>query len=368
MTEHPPAELSLSEMQAIGESVVGAVDWRGEEGLCICPGASKHTSRNAPTDCKVIVRRTAAGVAPGVYCFHGACSGDTAAASHQVRSLLGRRTPSNAPRQLTITRPNKPKPAFSPEKLERIAAKIPAVTDDFLAAISPKAVHNCTPASFLHALTRPSERIVVFSEFRSQGQHVWTHQPPPFDARELDAFRAGAREGVWFLNNPVTGDYLPSDSGKPSRRSRQNVTSWRYLVLESDEANPAHWLAALAQIPLRIASLATSGGKSIHALVRVDADSKSAWDSVVESYKPILVTLGADPKAMSAVRLTRLPLCERGGWTDKEGVWHAYETPHLQRLLYLNPDPNGTPLCDRPAAPCFEGETKPADQDGLNCP
>jgi len=44
-----------------------------------------------------------------------------------------------------------------------------------------------------------------------------------------------------------------------------------------------------------------------HALVRLDATSKSAWDALIHQVKPVLVTLGADRGALSAVRLTRLP-------------------------------------------------------------
>jgi hypothetical protein len=83
-------------------------------------------------------------------------------------------------------------------------------------------------------------------------------------------------------------------------------------------------------MPLRIASICESGGRSIHALVRLDAASKADWDAKVGAMKPVLVTLGADPGALSAVRLTRLPQAMRG--------------ERLQRLLYLNPAPDGGPI------------------------
>ena len=79
-----------------------------------------------------------------------------------------------------------------------------------------------------------------------------------------------------------------------------------------------------------IACICESGGRSIHALVRVDADSKASWDALIQKVKPALVTLGADPGALSAVRLTRLPQARRG--------------ERVQRLLYLNPAPDGTPI------------------------
>jgi hypothetical protein len=66
----------------------------------------------------------------------------------------------------------------------------------------------------------------------------------------------------------------------------------------------------------------------------------------------MLVTLGADRKAISAVRLTRLPGCERA------------EKRSVQTLLYLNGSPDLTPIADRrPIAPTW-ADYLPADQDG----
>ena len=101
-------------------------------------------------------------------------------------------------------------------------------------------------------------------------------------------------------------------------------------MLENDTADSRDWLACLAQLPLRIAAIYTSGGKSIHALVRLDAKSKADWDAQRDRIKPVVVILGADPGALTAVRLTRLPGTLRG------------DRP--QRLLYLNPEPDGTPI------------------------
>jgi hypothetical protein len=197
-------------------------------------------------------------------------------------------------------------------------------------------------------LYAPGERILIFDVFESQGQGVWTHDGLPYDARELECFRVGKREGVWFLINPVDGEAHPNDNGHESERSWQNVTSWRYLLVESDHAEPCDWLAALVQMPLPIAAVYTSGGRSIHALVRVDAGSKSHWDEIASDLKPALIVLGADPKAMSAVRLSRLPCCERLGARDKNGIYRSFPgAPHMQRLLYLDPAPDSAPICER---------------------
>jgi hypothetical protein len=327
----------LAECQRIGESFVGAVEWRGAEGFCRCPGEDSHTKHTSATDCKIIVEpvtKQGGTIAPGIYCFHDSCAAAVEAMSFQLRSALGKQCPSPdgwQPRQ-PLPAP-KPKPEFAPDKLARIAAKLDGIDEAWLASRSPIRPDTRTPASFLHALYQDGEKVVVFDDYESQGQHIWTRKPAPFNAGELDSFRKGKAAGVWFLSNPVNGEVLPNDNDKPSRRSWQNVTSWRYLVLESDKADATHWLAVLAQMPLRIASITTSGGKSIHALVRLDAESKAEWDELTNRLKPALVTLGADQKALSAVRLTRLPCCERGG--------------RMQQLLYLNLQPDGAPICER---------------------
>ena len=229
--------------------------------------------------------------------------------------------------------PRPAKPVFHPMVLKRIAARAAAVPDvlAFLKDRSPVAVEGQGSASFLRCLypAGSGEKVLLFSNMKSQGQVLWAaDKAAAIEDRHLPA----GPEGVWFLAQPVDGEFHPNPrmAGKRSRRSEESVTAWRYVVLESDEAAAEDWLRCLIQMPLRIASICESGGRSIHALVRLDAASKVDWDAQVRAIKPILVTLGADPGALSAVRLTRLPQAWRGA--------------RLQRLLYLNPNPDGTPI------------------------
>ncbi len=226
-----------------------------------------------------------------------------------------------------------PKAAFNAKALQRVAAKAGGIQDMelFLAEQSPLKVVAESSLSFLWRLYPPGsgEQVILFNDMQSQGQLVWRAEG---NERLLaDGLTAGP-DGVWFLPQPVTGEFHPNPrtDGKLSRRSEEAVTCWRYLVLESDEADPDLWLRALVQMPLRIVSICESGGRSIHALVRVDAESKADWDALVAPIKPILITLGADPGALTAVRLTRLPQAQRGS--------------RLQRLLYLNPEADGVPI------------------------
>ena len=235
-----------------------------------------------------------------------------------------------------------PKPKFQKTVLARIANKVADIKDvtGFLAERSPVPVGGQDSASLLrHLYPRGvGEKVLIFTDMKSQGQFLWeAERSDDIQQRHLPA----GNDGVWFLPQPVTGDFLPNprSDGKPSRRSAENVTAWRYAVLESDEADADDWLRCLVQMPFRIASICESGGRSIHALVRLDAASKADWDRVMLPVKPVLVTLGADRGALSAVRLSRLPQAMRG--------------ERCQRLLYLNPQPSGVPIFQQPIAPAF---------------
>ena len=274
--------------------------------------------------------------------------------------------------------------AFQPELLKRVAAEATQVDVTFIKERSPLSPETQTAVTFLQQLYQPGEQVLVFDRVKSQGRDLYRCVPPPFDARVLNHLRHGCADGVWFLGNPVDGKYHPNprQGGKRSRRSEESITTWRYLVLESDEADREQWLAILAQVPLRIAAIYTSGRRSIHALVRVEAKSKVDWDTKAARLKPIMTLLGADPRNITGVRLTRLPCCHRGQngppapaqplvyprWVDEpleydelgDPIWMPRERPPmeppaqlwtgglLQELLYLNPEPDTTPIQYRP--------------------
>ncbi len=250
--------------------------------------------------------------------------------------LAGKGAPQgNGTRGKYALAPRTPKPMFCPMVLKRVAAKAGAITDifAFVTSASPVPVAGLDSAGVLHSLypKGSGERVLIFSIMKSKGQLLW--EADTADDTKKQPLPAGD-DGVWFLPQPVDGEYHPNprQGGKLSRRSEESVTAWRYAVLESDEASADEWLRCLVQMPLRITSICESGGRSIHALVRVDAASKKEWDANIAAIKCVLVTLGADAGALSAVRLTRLPQAARGG--------------RLQRLLYLNPSPDGRPIWD----------------------
>jgi hypothetical protein len=219
---------------------------------------------------------------------------------------------------------------FDPAKLQALSAKWRGVVNlPWLANRSVVDPSQVSADQYLKLLYGPGKKIVCFTNQKSQGQALWPDQPAP----------AGGADGVWYLPQPVSGAELPNPrTGKTSRRSEESVTDFRYMVFESDQADAQDWLGFIVQIPLRIDAIYTSGGRSVHALVRVDCRTKLQWDRYKEQMAPTVNLLclgGADPKALTAVRLTRLPGCWRG--------------ERLQKLLYMRPDAPVRPLCEMPA-------------------
>jgi hypothetical protein len=247
--------------------------------------------------------------------------------------------------------PSPIKAKFDPEALKQLASKLSDFTESDLIARSPVPPEQCTAASFLFGLFCPQEKVAVFTRMTAQPDLLWEC---PADRKLLDAGELccvadpPAGQGVWFLANPVSGDIqavarLTSERNPCglTLRAEENLTTFRYLVVESDHVQPELWIKALAQIPLPISSIVTSGGRSIHALVRIDAGDADEWKTIKARIAPALVTLGGDPGAMTTVRLTRLPCCFRR------------EKSEMQRLLFLNPEPTSTPICQLPTLRSF---------------
>lgn len=232
---------------------------------------------------------------------------------------------------------------YDPAKLAAVANKVPSPKSwrHWLWQRSPIRPETQNAFSFLSHLYLDGERVNVFDSMDGAGGFTPHHTVTishPMDCRVPGHIQnGGTGEGIWYLCNPVDGEWHPNPrTGTTSCRSEESITAFRYGVLESDQAPASHWFAFLSQLQIRIAAIYTSGGRSIHALVRIDARSKAEWDEIITPLKRPFKVLGGDAGCLSAVRLTRLPDCKR---PDKGG---------FQRLLYLCPDPPEAPLIELP--------------------
>lgn len=361
MSENPSAR------RGIAEDLLGhALD---PNGYAPCPGRAFHNGKTGPRDFQVKLDG-----APTASCFHSSCAGEVEAFNAELRSRIGKAETNPSGHQpptggAVARKPmpeRKPKrPPYDADRLASYAARCPFPIDEaWLASRSPVAIpaeqDNALAARFLDSLYPAGERILIFTREFSQGDFLVVGGKGSFRLGDGPGVRAvrselptGGPVGVWFLAQPVTGKWHSNPNNRDSngspkmgRRHGDCVTSWRFLVLESDEAPPELWLRALVQIPLPIVAIYTSGGRSIHALARVDCLTKAEWDLLRDDLAPILCPLGADAAAMTAVRLTRLPGTLRHGSRAKDGTVKPYAAPALQRLLYLNPQAPLSPILE----------------------
>lgn len=310
-----------------------------------CPGAEHHSKKSAKTDCRIHVGYGANGEKPGAYCLHHSCKHVLDRLNTEFRDLIfakdekyevsGKSKGDAVAKEPVSKEPWVPD--YDENRLREYVRSAPAVTKEFFMERSPVEVKGITSGVFLDAMFDSGQRVLIFTDFYSQGQYGWLvgRDGARLGARGVMPVKSvlptnGGRDGVWYLCQPVDGKFhMNPRTGKMSRRSEESVIEWRHLVLESDDAPEDLWFKFLALLDVPIKAIYSSGGKSWHALVAVGKKgiSKAEFDLVLrEKVKRVLPIFGADPAAMTPVRLTRLPGCTRQG--------------RLQELVYLNPEPD----------------------------
>lgn len=157
--------------------------------------------------------------------------------------------------------------------------------------------------------------------------------------------------GAWIRFNPVDGKGVKNE----------NVTRFTYALVESDDMSIAEQDALYRKLELPIACLVHSGGKSLHAIVHVDAKDEEEYRKRVSYLYDYLEKNGlkVDKANRNPSRLSRMPGVLRNGvmqtliatnigrrnyieWLDfAEGI--ADELPPLTVLKDALADPPALP-------------------------
>lgn len=105
--------------------------------------------------------------------------------------------------------------------------------------------------------------------------------------------------GAWIRFNPLDGKGVKND----------NVTEFRYALVESDNMSLDKQNAIMRELKLPIAVMMYSGKKSIHAIVRVDADNYAEYRKRVDYLYDVCKKNGLtnDNQNRNPSRLSRLP-------------------------------------------------------------
>lgn len=110
--------------------------------------------------------------------------------------------------------------------------------------------------------------------------------------------------GAWIRFNPLDGNGV----------NNENVTDFRYALVESDNMDLEAQNGLIRQLNLPVAVLLYSGGKSVHAIVRIEADDQKEYKERVNYLYDICKKNGMviDTQNRNPSRLSRMPGCERG--------------------------------------------------------
>ncbi len=114
-----------------------------------------------------------------------------------------------------------------------------------------------------------------------------------------------AEAGAWIRFNPLDGNGVKND----------NVTDFRYALVESDSMDLDKQNAIIRELELPVACLVFSGGKSIHAIVHIDAVDYQEYRKRVDYLYSVCKKNGLDidQQNKNPSRLSRMPGVIRNG-------------------------------------------------------
>ena len=141
--------------------------------------------------------------------------------------------------------------------------------------------------------------------------------------------------GAWVRLNPVKRAHGSGDGGA---HTDGDVACYRFLLLESDLLPVETQLSLWARLKLPVAALIDSGGRSIHAWVKVECADEQEYRQLASEIYKLLTRFGICKSNKNPSRLARLPGVKR-----EIGGAGAYS----QQLLYLNSSPCKRPIFER---------------------
>lgn len=111
--------------------------------------------------------------------------------------------------------------------------------------------------------------------------------------------------GAWIRFNPLDGNGIKNT----------NVTDFRYALVESDNIDIATQNTLIRELELPVAALVYSGGKSVHAIVRVDAANAEEYRKRITYLYNVCKKNGlpVDEQNKNPSRLSRMPGVMRNG-------------------------------------------------------
>lgn len=138
-----------------------------------------------------------------------------------------------------------------------------------------------------------------FGEFMTREQVV--------AALDADALRGNKDAGIYMGQNPVR----PGLDDKTAATD-EGVAAFRHALVEFDGVPLEQQFAIVLATRLPVSAVVYSGGKSLHAWVRVDAPDRETYQQRVAAIHALPLLAGMDKANKNPSRLSRLPGARRG--------------------------------------------------------
>lgn len=130
----------------------------------------------------------------------------------------------------------------------------------------------------------------------------------------LEILRRGTIEDAIGTYNPMAGAWMRINPLDGKGVKNDNVTDFKYALVESDSQDIEKQYSILKALKLPIATLTHSGSKSLHAIVKVFADNKEEYAKRVKMLYQICEKNGlvVDTQNRNPSRLSRMAGINRG--------------------------------------------------------
>lgn len=174
--------------------------------------------------------------------------------------------------------------------------------------------------AFLETLFEPNEKVgYVTNDVWQDGDGKWMPSKGVYDRTAAELISSLKKHGddlgatigdwkeecgAWIRFNPVEGGV-----------KNENITRFTYALVESDDMPISEQDAIYRKLELPIATLTHSAGKSLHAIVRVDAENYEEYRKRVDFLYDFLEKNGlkVDKQNRNPSRLSRMPGVTRNG-------------------------------------------------------
>ena len=185
----------------------------------------------------------------------------------------------------TVTEPIKP---HGHAKHKPTIARVNA-DDDFTRALA---------AAFL-----PDE-LIALSDSQWDGEK-WTPGAPRIRTRkEWETYHSRIPISDFFVGEGGGFISINPLASKDGGRKNDNISAYRHVLAEFDGGELEEQREALENSGFPISLIVTSGKRSMHGWIRVDAQNKEEWDARRDE---VFAKLGCDPKNKDLARVSRCP-------------------------------------------------------------